>query len=203
MPARRKARSVVGKAGGLDDVGLDAEAGAQAKNRSGILRNIGLVEGDAHDGTVGRGMDVGVGAGSTPMSLVRGPVAHRQADPEPGRRMQIGTSSRVQCDGTLALVAVRVPIKRRRIASPLTSPRSDETGLPLLRWTFSGAVRSADGVTGKTEEGVTGGHNLRSAAFAARCFILWTDAAVRAAWRCRDPATRLSPPACKSKLANA
>jgi hypothetical protein len=32
----------------LDDMGLDAETGAQAQNRSGVLRNIGLVESDAH-----------------------------------------------------------------------------------------------------------------------------------------------------------
>jgi hypothetical protein len=36
------------EAGWLDDMGLDAEAGAQAQNRSGVLRNIGLIEGDAH-----------------------------------------------------------------------------------------------------------------------------------------------------------
>jgi len=34
-------------------MGLDAEAGAQAQNRSGVLWNIGLVESDAH-GSAGR-----------------------------------------------------------------------------------------------------------------------------------------------------
>jgi len=36
------------ESGRLDDMGLDAEAGAQAENRTGILRNIRLVESDAH-----------------------------------------------------------------------------------------------------------------------------------------------------------
>ena len=36
------------EAGRLDDVGLDPEAGAEPQNRSGILRDIGLVEGDPH-----------------------------------------------------------------------------------------------------------------------------------------------------------
>jgi hypothetical protein len=42
-----------------------------------------------------------------------------------------------------------------------------------------GAVRGTDGETGKTEEGVTGGHNLRSAAFAALCHILWRGCRAR------------------------
>ena len=48
MPARRKARSLVGKARGLDDVRLEAEAGGEAKNRPGVLGDIGLEKRDAH-----------------------------------------------------------------------------------------------------------------------------------------------------------
>ena len=36
------------KAGRLDDMGLDAQAGAEPQNRPGILGNVGLVEGDPH-----------------------------------------------------------------------------------------------------------------------------------------------------------
>jgi hypothetical protein len=53
------------------------------------------------------------------------------------------------------------------VASDL--PQVGRDGPSAIRWTFLGAVRGAEGETGKTEEGVTGGHNLRSAAFAARC----------------------------------
>ena len=37
-----------GESGGLDDMGLDAKAGAQAQNRPRVLRNVGLVKDDAH-----------------------------------------------------------------------------------------------------------------------------------------------------------
>ena len=37
-----------GKPGRLDDMGLDAKAGRQPQNRAGVLRNVGLVEGDPH-----------------------------------------------------------------------------------------------------------------------------------------------------------
>ena len=37
------------KTGRLDDVRRDAEAGAEPQNRSGILRDIGLVEGELHE----------------------------------------------------------------------------------------------------------------------------------------------------------
>ena len=36
------------KAGRLDDVGLDPEAGREPQNRAGVLRDVGLVEGDPH-----------------------------------------------------------------------------------------------------------------------------------------------------------
>ena len=36
------------EAGRLDDVRLDAETGREAENRAGVLRDIGLVERDAH-----------------------------------------------------------------------------------------------------------------------------------------------------------
>ena len=54
MPARRKARSEVGKPGRLDDVRLDAEAGGEPENRAGVLGDIGLVEGDPHGARFGR-----------------------------------------------------------------------------------------------------------------------------------------------------
>jgi hypothetical protein len=37
-----------GEAGRLDDMRLETQARAQAQNRSGVLRDIGLVKGDAH-----------------------------------------------------------------------------------------------------------------------------------------------------------
>jgi hypothetical protein len=37
-----------GKAGGLDDVRFDAEAGGEAKDSPGVLGNVGLEQGDAH-----------------------------------------------------------------------------------------------------------------------------------------------------------
>ena len=72
-----------------------------------------------------------------------------------------------------------------------------------MRWTLSGAVRGADGETGKTEEGVTGGHNLRSAAFAALCQILWHGpcAAAAVSWLHQSPLAR--PAGMKPKPANA
>ena len=54
MPARRKARSVDGESGRLDDMRLDAEARAEAQNRSRVLRNVGFIEGDAHELEIGR-----------------------------------------------------------------------------------------------------------------------------------------------------
>src|SRR6185437_5396033 len=36
------------KTGRLDDMRLDAETGAKAQNRAGVLGNVGLVEGDPH-----------------------------------------------------------------------------------------------------------------------------------------------------------
>ena len=48
MPARRKARSVTGKPGRLDDMGLHAQAGAQPKYRAGVLGNVRLVKGNSH-----------------------------------------------------------------------------------------------------------------------------------------------------------
>jgi len=36
------------EAGGLDEMRLDAEAGGEAKNSPGVLRDVGLVEGDPH-----------------------------------------------------------------------------------------------------------------------------------------------------------
>jgi hypothetical protein len=38
-----------GKAGRLDDVRFDAEAGGEAKDGPGVLGNVGLEKGDAHD----------------------------------------------------------------------------------------------------------------------------------------------------------
>ena len=38
------------EAAGLDDIHGDAEAGAEAENRTAVLRNIGLVEGKTHVG---------------------------------------------------------------------------------------------------------------------------------------------------------
>src|SRR5205085_5868201 len=38
------------KARRLDDVGFDPKAGGEAQNRTGVLRNVGLVEGDPHGG---------------------------------------------------------------------------------------------------------------------------------------------------------
>ena len=36
------------KARGLDDMGFDPETGREPQNRAGILRDVGLVEGDPH-----------------------------------------------------------------------------------------------------------------------------------------------------------
>jgi hypothetical protein len=49
------AESAVGRreSGRLDDVGLDAQTGAQPKNRSGILRDVGLKQGNAHGEPLG------------------------------------------------------------------------------------------------------------------------------------------------------
>jgi hypothetical protein len=86
------------------------------------------------------------------------------------------------------------------VASDL--PQVGRDGPFVVRWTFSGAVHGTEGVTGKTEEGVTGGHNLRSAAFAARRFIFWDGC--RRARRLAPPqfpATSAIPAGMKSKLA--
>ena len=47
------AKGAVGdrKARRLDNVRLDAQAGAKPENRAGILRNVRLVKGDPHGGT--------------------------------------------------------------------------------------------------------------------------------------------------------
>ena len=47
MPARRKARSETGKLAGSMIAAVDAEAGAKPQHRAGILRNVGLVQGEA------------------------------------------------------------------------------------------------------------------------------------------------------------
>jgi hypothetical protein len=88
------------------------------------------------------------------------------------------------------------------VASDL--PQVGRDGPFVMRWTFSGAVHGTEGVTGKTEEGVTGGHNLRSAAFTARCFMFWHGC--RRARRLalpRSPASSAIAAGMKSKPANA
>src|SRR5580700_7661556 len=98
------------ESGRLDDVGLDSEARAQPQYGSRVLRDIGLIKGDAHGRNRG------------------GPVPARP-----------GCACRQAYTCTLP---ARVPIKRRRYASPLTFPRPDATGLsaaPAARTPREGA----------------------------------------------------------------
>src|SRR5208282_3353940 len=78
-----------GETGRLDDIGLDAEAGAEAQNRSGVLRNVGLIEGDTHAEHSGP-------AGGWPSICKPFPAAARAGRPP---RRALGAPS----DGTLAL----------------------------------------------------------------------------------------------------
>lgn len=47
-PGAAKGAVGEGKARRRDQMRLDAEAGGEPQNRPGVLRNVGLVEGDAH-----------------------------------------------------------------------------------------------------------------------------------------------------------
>src|SRR5580704_11561837 len=86
---------------------LNPQAGAQAQDGAGVLRNIGLVEGYAH--------------------VISEPPRDRLVQAANGANVALRThcgSSR----GYTCTLAARVPIKLRRNASRLTFPRSDATG---------------------------------------------------------------------------
>ncbi len=145
------AESAIGRreASRLDDVGLDAEARAEAQNCSGVLRDVGLVEGDAH-GRIRTRVPASAGCAILRPRLCAAGAA-KALRPRRFRRLRWHTCA----------LAVRVPIKRRRIGR-FDLPQIGCDRAFRRRTDLPGAVRSADGAAGKTDEGGTGDNNLRS-----------------------------------------
>ena len=145
------------EAGRLDDMGRDAEAGAEPQNRAGILRDVGLVKGEVHGAS-------GSGSGSCPVR----------------RRNCVSAKRFSRSCADAAKAGLPLPGKganRTAPDAPLTAfPRRMRRGpFAATGGRFAGAIRSlavcsARGLTGTGERALTVTPCLRPSRRAAISF---------------------------------